>query len=86
MEVQYTGHPETEVQVKITPGDLQELEEIIQRSFLEHIEFGVYDELSKNVLRDSNKARIIRFCERYNVDWKYTKDRMAFFKAVLESK
>lgn len=86
MEVQYTGHPQTDVKVDFSKEDFAEVDSLMRQAFLDHLQYGVFEKSSLEYLRDSNRARIVQLCEKFGVDWEYTKDRVSFFKAVLAVK
>jgi hypothetical protein len=89
MEVQYPGYKQTEIKVEIDDAAISALAEIVRESFYNHLEFGSYsakDSSLYQILPDSLSARVVKFCETYGVDWLYPKERLAFFKAILETK
>lgn len=80
MEITFKGHAPQERTVEVTEGDLSLLQEMLVSAFLTHVEFA---NLESTYLVENDK-KILKFCERYGVDGLYTKDRLAFFKALLK--
>ena len=82
MKIQFKGHSKTDREVELTQQELFQLFEIMRREFKEHITYGRFDGIRH--LTETEKA-IKDFCDSHNVDIEYTKDRVNFFSAVLNS-
>ena len=66
--------------MEVTEGDLALLRDLMIAAFLSHLEFA---EFGRTFIAENDK-KILKFCERYGVDGLYTKDRLAFFSALLD--
>lgn len=89
MELQYTGYTKTQVKVEIDEKDLATLTDIVYSAFIDHITYGSYspgDGVVRKAIPNSVTARVIRFCEAHGIDWEFPKERVAFFKAILDVK
>jgi hypothetical protein len=53
----------------------------MKRGLLDNVEFGTFDGYS--YYTDKSK-KIMELCEAHNVDVNYTKDRLNFFKSIIE--
>jgi hypothetical protein len=80
MKITFNGHQQTQRQTELSQQELHTLFDVMKQKFLDHIEFGVYDRCTYN---DESK-KIMKLCEVHNVDVNYTKDRLNFFKSIVE--
>jgi hypothetical protein len=79
MRLFFTGHAKQERKVDFDPADLDRVEEIMLKYFLQRMQFISLD----NAYSDEDRT-IVKLCEKYGVDPHYAPDRLAFFKAVTE--
>lgn len=80
MKVNFKGHSPTNREVELTNEDLANLFKIMCETFLTHIEYGNFK--SSHPLGD--ERNIIELCAKYEVDYRYTPDRLAFISSILE--
>lgn len=76
MKINFTGHSTTEREVEITPQEMGILFKVMKQKFLDHIEYGKFNYSFPSVLT--------KFCDDYQVDVNYEKDRVAFFTAIVD--
>jgi hypothetical protein len=80
MKITFNGHQQTERQTELSQEELHTLFDVMKQKFLDHIEFGTYDRCTYN----TESKKIVELCEAHNVDVNYTKDRLNFFKSIIE--
>ncbi len=81
MKITFQGHSPTERQVELTQQELFQLFELMKKSLLDDVEYGKFDGYSFYGEKDK---KIMKLCETHNVDVAYTKDRLNFFKSIVE--
>jgi len=79
MKINFTGHSITQREVELTQQELSLLFELMKKEFMFHIEFGTFSGYLTEEQKDTEKL-----CKNHQVDIKYKKDRMAFFRAIIE--
>lgn len=80
MKINFTGHSATEREVELTQEELMLLFEVMKEEFISHIEFG---EFYGRSYTPEDKG-IEKLCQNHQVDVFYKKDRLAFFRAIME--
>ena len=81
MKINFTGHSATDREVELTQEEMVLLFEVMKDEFLTHIEFGTFDSRSYNL----GDKGIKQLCQNHQVDVCYSKDRLAFFQAIMNS-
>ncbi len=81
MNIKFQGHQQTEREVELSQKQLHTLFECMKDQFLKHIEFGKFDYISQYNPSDKN---IVDICNSHDVDPEYTKDRLNFFKSIVQ--
>jgi len=81
MKITFNGHQQTERQVELSQQELFQLFEVMKQSLIDTVEFGTFDGYSFYGEKDE---KIMELCETHNVDVAYTKDRLNFFKSIVE--
>jgi hypothetical protein len=79
MKINFTGHSVTAREAELTQEELALLFEVMKDEFLTHIEFATFDGRSYT---EGDKG-IKKLCQNHQVDVGYKKDRVAFFKAIM---
>jgi predicted NUDIX family phosphoesterase len=79
MKINFTGHQKSQREVELTQQELFQLFEVMKKEFMFHIEFGTFSGYLTEEQKDTEKL-----CKNHQVDIKYKKDRMAFFRAIIE--
>ncbi len=82
MNIKFQGHQQTEREVEISQKELFQLFQMMKDEFLNHITFARFDDYSYYNQTDKG---IVDLCNRYSVDPSYDRDRVAFFKSIMES-
>lgn len=81
MKIKFNGHSPTECEIEFDKDDQVRLFEIMKEEFINHITYSKFS----NLYRATNlEKKIIGFCDDYNVDVEYEKDRVAFFTAIIK--
>jgi len=80
MKITFNGHSATERETELTKEELALLFEVMIETFRDHIEYGRFGSAYPSYMETS----ITKLCNNHQVDVEYTKDRLAFFVAVLE--
>ena len=81
MKIQFNGHQQTERQVELSQQELFQLFEVMKESLIDNVEYGQFDGYS---FYNEKSKKIMKLCETHNVDVAYTKDRLNFFKSIVE--
>ena len=81
MKIKFNGHSPTECEVEFDKDDQVRLFEIMKQEFIEHITYSKFSDLV--YLTDVEK-QLNGFCKDYGVDIEYSKDRIAFFTALIK--
>lgn len=81
MKIKFNGHSPTECEVEFDKDDQVRLFEIMKQEFIEHI---TYSKFSNRVYLTDVEKQLNGFCKDYGVDIEYSKDRVAFFTALIK--
>jgi IS5 family transposase len=82
MNIKFTAHQTTEREIELTQQELFQLFEIMKLEFKDHITFARF----RDVYSPSKTEKsIMDYCKQHGVDVEYDKDRIAFFKAILDN-
>jgi hypothetical protein len=81
MKITFNGHQQTQREAELSQQELYTLFEVMKKGLLDNVEFGTFDGYSS--YNDKSK-KIVELCEVHNVDVTYTKDRLNFFKSIIE--
>jgi|DEB0MinimDraft_4_1074332.scaffolds.fasta_scaffold03565_6 sialic acid synthase SpsE len=82
MNIKFKGHQATEREVELSQQELFQLFEIMKREFIEHIIYGTFKRIR---MPTETEKSIMDYCKQHGVDVEYDKDRIAFFKAILDN-
>ena len=82
MKIKLNGHSPTDREVEFDKDDQVRLFEIMKQEFIEHITYSKFSNLSYPT---HTERQLENFCNGYGVDIEYSKDRIAFFTAVLDA-
>ena len=80
MKINFNGHSSSQRETEISQKELSLLFEVMKQKFLDHIEYGRFDDSFPN----SEQLVVTKLCEDHSVDVDYEKDRVAFFTAIIE--
>lgn len=80
MKINFNGHSPSQRETEISQKELSLLFEVMIHKFLDHIEYGTFDDSYPN----SEQIAVRKLCKDHLVDVNYEKDRFAFFTAILE--
>jgi hypothetical protein len=80
MQVQFEGYSRQNRTVEFDESDFAALNDTLREVFITHVEFGCYD---RGSYISPDNQKILDLCDKYGVDGDYTKDRTAFYKAIL---
>jgi hypothetical protein len=83
MKINFTGHSTTEREVELTQQEMMLVFELMKQHFLTHIEFGTFD--ASRYYSTDEEAGTVKLCCNHQVDFAYTKDRLAFFQAIMNN-
>ena len=83
MNIKFTAHQTTEREIELTQQELFQLFEMMREEFKDHITYGSFRN-THSYKTDSERA-ITDYCKQHGVDVEYDKDRIAFFKAILNN-
>ena len=81
MKIKFNGHQATDREVLFDKDNQVRLFEIMKEEFIEHI---TYSKFSDRVYLTNVEKQLNGFCKDYGVDIEYTKDRVAFFTALIK--
>jgi hypothetical protein len=81
MKITFTAHQATEREVELSQKELFQLFEMLREEFENHITYGRFNHSYPDRLEKS----IVDFCNSHSVDVAYDKDRVAFFRAILDN-
>lgn len=82
MNITFDGHMPARRQVTITQDQRYRLFEAMKHDILSHVE---YTKLSENDHLFPQDKAICDICKEHGVDFRYKPDRIALFKAILDS-
>jgi len=80
MKIKFDGHSPIDREVDFTQDDQVRLFEIMKQEFIEHITYARFN----NPYPTPIERQLENFCNDYGVDIEYTKDRVAFFTALIK--
>ena len=80
MKINFNGHSSSQRETEISQKELSLVFEVMKQKFLDHIEYGRFDDSFPN----SEQLAVRKLCEDHSVDVDYRKDRVAFFTAIIE--
>ena len=81
MKINFNGHSPTDREVEFSQDDQMRLFEIMKEEFIEHI---TYSKFSNKIYLTDVEKQLNGFCKDYGVDIEYSKDRIAFFTALIK--
>lgn len=81
MKINFTGHSTTEREVELSQSELNQLFLTMKVEFLNHIEYATFGHSYQTYV----EKHVTNLCDAHGVDVDYKKDRIAFFKAVLDN-
>ena len=81
MKIKFNGHSPTECEVEFDKDDQVRLFEIMKDEFIQYI---TYSKFSDRVYLTDVEKHLNGFCKDYGVDIEYSKDRVAFFTALIK--
>ena len=81
MKINFNGHSPIDREVEFTQDDQVRLFEIMKEEFIEHI---TYSKFSNKIYLTDVEKQLNGFCKDYGVDIEYSKDRIAFFTALIK--
>ena len=81
MKIKFNGHSPADREVEFAQDDQVRLFEIMKEEFIEHI---TYSKFSNKIYLTDVEKQLNGFCKDYGVDIEYSKDRIAFFTALIK--
>jgi hypothetical protein len=84
MNISFNGHRQMERTAQISQEELKNLFEIMKSEFMSHIEFSPSLDHPTRYCGHEDQV-ICKICSSHGVDVEYKKDRIAFFKAIVDS-
>ena len=81
MKINFKSHQITDREVDFTQDDQVRLFEIMKQEFIEHI---TYSKFSNHIYLTDVEKQLNGFCKDCGVDIEYSKDRIAFFTALIK--
>ena len=83
MKIQFKGHSTTDREVELSQQELFQLFEMMREEFKDHITYGSFR--NTHSYKTESERAIMDYCKQHDVDVEYDKDRIAFFKAILDN-
>ena len=80
MKIKFNGHQEIDREVEFSKDDQVRLFEIMKQEFIEHITYARFGSAYPTTI----ERKLENFCKDYGVDIEYSKDRVAFFTAIIK--
>jgi len=80
MKIAFNGHSPTERETELTQEELALIFEVMKQKFLDHIEYGKFN----YSYQPYDQLVVTKLCDDHQVDVDYEKDRVAFFKAIVD--
>ena len=80
MKIAFNGHSPTERETELTQEELALVFELMKERLLAHIEYGKFD----YTYSPHDQQVVVKLCDDHQVDVDYEKDRVAFFKAIVD--
>jgi len=81
MKIKFNGHSPTDREVEFSKDDQVRLFEIMKEEFINHITYARFSGYSRPTHLEK---QLSTFCNDFDVDVEYDKDRVAFFTALIE--
>lgn len=81
MKINFKSHQISDREVEFDKDDQVRLFEIMKQEFIEHITYSKFSNLSYPT---HTERQLENFCRNYGVDIEYSKDRIAFFTALIK--
>ena len=81
MKIKFNGHSPTDREVEFDKDNQLRLFEIMKQEFIDHI---TYSRFSNLTYPTHVEKQLKNFCDDYGVDIGYSKDRIAFFTALIK--
>ena len=81
MKIKFNGHSPTDREITFDKDNQVRLFELMKQEFIEHITYSRFNSPYPTHL----DRQLGTFCKDYGVDIEYSKDRIAFFTAVLDA-
>ena len=81
MKIKFNGHSPTDREVEFDKDNQIRLFEIMKQEFIDHITFSRFSNLTYPT---HVEKQLKNFCDDYGVDIGYSKDRIAFFTALIK--
>jgi hypothetical protein len=81
MKIKFNGHSPTDREVVFDKDNQVRLFEIMKQEFINHITYSRFSNLSYPT---HTERQLENFCNDYGVDIEYSKDRIAFFTALIK--
>jgi hypothetical protein len=81
MKITFTAHQATEREVELSQQEIFQLFEMMREQFETHITYARFN----HSYPDRLEKTIVNFCDSHSVDVEYDKDRVAFFRAILDN-
>lgn len=82
MKIKFKGHSATDREVELTQADKHRLFEIMKQEFINYITYSRFSNLSYPT---QIERQLEGFCNEFDVDIEYDKDRIAFFTEVIKN-
>jgi len=82
MKIQFKAHQTIDREVELSQKELFQIFEMMREEFENHI---TYARFNRSCYPDRLENSIVDFCNSHSVDVEYDKDRVAFFKAILDN-
>ena len=80
MKIKFNGHSPTEREIEFSKDDQVRLFEIMKEEFINHITYFRFG----SAYPTSTERKLENFCDDYDVDVEYEKDRVAFFTSIIK--
>ena len=81
MKINFKSHQISDREVEFTQDDQVRLFEIMKEEFIQHITYARFN----NIYHPTKIEKgIAKFCDDFNVDIEYDKDRVAFFTSIIK--
>lgn len=80
MKIKFKSHQISDREIDFTQDDQVRLFEIMKQEFIEHITYARFGSAYPTPV----ERKLEHFCNDYGVDVEYTKDRVAFFTALIK--
>ena len=80
MKIKFNGHSPTDREVEFDKDNQVRLFEIMKQEFIEHITYSRFNSSYPTHI----ERQLENICNDYGVDIEYSKDRIAFFTALIK--